>query len=233
MTWSSNPPRAVRRETGSTAAAPAIWSLDELALDTRALHEAAERAAEERGAERGTEASLPDAAEIERALDDAYARGYEEGRRVGETGEAARLRTAVAAVNDALVSLQEHGETWVANAQENVCALAVSVARQIIGVEVAIDKSVVTDLVKRALAEFPVEQALVVRINPSDLTAVSSTIGTASSIDSLGPRKDVQWLADPRIAAGGCLVEGRDRIIDGRVDNALERVYRRLTDTGA
>jgi hypothetical protein len=29
------------------------------------------------------------------------------------------------------------------------------------------------------------------------------------------------------------VVEGRERIIDGRVDAALERVYRRLTYTGA
>src|SRR6185295_1055075 len=106
--------------------------------------------------------------------------------------------------------------------QENVCAIAVSVARQIIGAEVASDKSSVTELVKRALVEFPIEQALVVRINPSDLTAVSSTVGTTTAPDSLGPRKDVQWLADARIAPGGCLVEGRDRIIDGRVDSALE-----------
>ncbi len=49
----------------------------------------------------------------------------------------------------------------------------------------------------------------------------------------LAARKDVQWLPDPRIAAGGCLIEGRDRIVDGRVDTALERLYRRLTYTGA
>lgn len=229
MTWSSNSPRAVKREAGSTAPAPVLWALNELALDTRELHEIVQRAAEDRG----TTASVPDAVEIERALDDAYARGFEEGRQAGEIGEAARLRTAVAAVNDALSSLQDEGETWVANAQENVCALAVVIARQVIGAEVAVDKSTITDLVKRALAEFPVEQALVVRINPSDLSAVSSTVGAPVGADPLATRKDVQWLADARIAPGGCLVEGRDRIIDGRVDSALERIYRRLTYTGA
>ena len=229
MTWSSNPPRAVRRDAASTAPAPAFWALDELALDTSGLHEAVQRAADDRA----IVGSVPDAAEIERALDDAYARGYEEGRQAGEIGEAARLRTAVDAVNDALTSLQDEGATWVANAQENVCALAVVIARQVIGAEMSVDKATLVDLVKRALAEFPVEQALVVRINPSDLTAVSSTLGTAVGSESPGVRKDVQWLSDPRIAPGGCLVEGRDRIIDGRVDTALERIYRRLTYTGA
>ena len=41
-------------------------------------------------------------------------------------------------------------------------------------------------------------------------------------------RYDVTWLADKRIARGGCLIEGRDRIVDGRVDTALERAYRKM-----
>jgi flagellar biosynthesis/type III secretory pathway protein FliH len=38
----------------------------------------------------------------------------------------------------------------------------------------------------------------------------------------------MSWVPDARIARGGCVVEGRERIVDGRVDSALERVYRRL-----
>ena len=41
------------------------------------------------------------------------------------------------------------------------------------------------------------------------------------------------WIADARIAPGGAMVEGRERIVDARVDSALERIYRRLTYTGA
>ena len=47
----------------------------------------------------------------------------------------------------------------------------------------------------------------------------------------LGPRRESHWIADHRISTGGCVVEGRDRIIDGRVDTALERAYRRLAYT--
>jgi hypothetical protein len=46
-------------------------------------------------------------------------------------------------------------------------------------------------------------------------------------------RDDALWLGDARVQPGGCLVEGRDRIIDGRVDTALDRTYRRLTYTQA
>ena len=45
--------------------------------------------------------------------------------------------------------------------------------------------------------------------------------------------RDASWLADPRLARGGCLVEGRDRIVDGRVDTALERAYQRMAQIDA
>jgi flagellar biosynthesis/type III secretory pathway protein FliH len=46
--------------------------------------------------------------------------------------------------------------------------------------------------------------------------------------DSAGRMQDVRWVADPHIVRGGCLVEGRERIIDGRVDTSLERAYRSI-----
>jgi flagellar assembly protein FliH len=40
-------------------------------------------------------------------------------------------------------------------------------------------------------------------------------------------------VADARIVRGGCVVEGRERIIDGRVDLALEQIFRKLSGTDA
>jgi len=54
---------------------------------------------------------------------------------------------------------------------------------------------------------------------------LSAASGEAGMISG---RRDVSWMADPRIARGGCLVEGSQRIVDGRVDTALERAYRRM-----
>jgi hypothetical protein len=39
---------------------------------------------------------------------------------------------------------------------------------------------------------------------------------------------EIRWISDVSILRGGCLMEGRERIIDGRVDTALERAYRGL-----
>jgi flagellar biosynthesis/type III secretory pathway protein FliH len=39
---------------------------------------------------------------------------------------------------------------------------------------------------------------------------------------------EILWQADAHVVRGGCLVEGRERVLDGRIDTALERVYRSL-----
>jgi flagellar assembly protein FliH len=230
MTWSSNPARSPSRPA-APAAAPVAWAPDELVLDTQSLRDVVRRSDAE-----GTEPAPLDAIDaemIERALQEAYERGIEDGRRAAEAAEAARLRGAVHAVTEALSSLHADADKWVGHAEENVCALAVAVARQVIGREVAVDKSSLADMVRQALGEFPLDQPLTLRVNPSDLQAIHGAFHAAGELSPLAARKDVQWLPDPRIAAGGCLIEGRDRIVDGRVDTALERLYRRLTYTGA
>lgn len=168
------------------------------------------------------------AAEHARAVHEAYLRGFEEGRSAGEAGEAARLRGPVQAAERAVADLRAGESRWTGAIEENVCALAVAVARQLVGRELREDPAAVGELVRGALAEFPVDQPVRIRVNPRDLQAIQS----ASSAGEMGfpsEGREAAWHADPLVEPGGCVVEGRDRIIDGRVDTALERVYRRLT----
>ncbi len=209
-----------------------MWAPEELALDTRGLHEALRCREEEEGALESS-APPPDPALLERVMQEAYERGVAEGRQLGDQDATARLRHAAAAVSDALESLHADAEKWVGNAEENICALSIAVARQVIGREVAIDKSALSAMVGQAIGEFPLDQPLTLRVNPQDLQVINAAFHALGEASPLNTRKDVQWLPDPRIAAGGCLIEGRDRIVDGRVDTALERLYRRLTYTGA
>lgn len=201
------------------APAPALWALEDLSPEGAVF--------------RSTEAEP--AHDLEAIQREAYERGFEDGRRHGEAQEAARLEPLARALNDALLTLQEEADHWVGNAQENICAVAMAVARQLVGRELQSDASGVEDLVRQALAEFPLDQPVIVRLNPADLAALTAmqlhAEGRAAPLGA--DRPEVQWTADPRVTRGGCVLEGRDRIIDGRIDTALERLYRRLTQTDA
>lgn len=158
---------------------------------------------------------------------EAYALGFTEGRQEGERAERARLRPTVRAAEEAIESINEREAKWTGAVEQNLVTLALAIARHIVDREVASDPSVVDKLVRRAIASFPVDQPVHVRVHPDDLAIITSMRGE-------GPRDDdrpdtmLTWAGDARITRGGCVVEGRERIIDGRVDTALERVYRRL-----
>ena len=205
------------------AAIPVHWALEDLAGGGHSVHLAA-----------GPDDRVP-AVDIEDIERQAYGRGYQDGQLAGVQAEAARMRAALSAMDDALLRLQGEAEAWVGNARENVCAIAVAVARQVLMREIEGDPSLVASLAMRALTEIPVDQPVIVRMHPDDLHVLESLPDEAgASRASLnGDRSQVQWVADPRVTRGGCLIEGRDRIIDGRIDTGLERLYRRLTATDA
>jgi flagellar biosynthesis/type III secretory pathway protein FliH len=171
--------------------------------------------------------------ELERRVDQARAEGFAAGRAEGERAEAARLRTAVSAMETALDTIRESELKWQECVNENIAALAVTVARHVVGRELNSDATAFADLVKRALAEFPIDQPMRVRVNPQDLSLLSLPTSDGGEPISIAPNRDVRWLADMRVQPGGCIVEGRERIVDGRVDTALERLYRRLSDNDA
>lgn len=172
-------------------------------------------------------------AERDRMVAEAYAQGFEEGRVEGEAAEGARLAGAVRGAEAALDEIRAGEMRWTGTIEENVCALAVAVARQVLERELHTGPEDVVALVRRALAEFPVDQPLRIRVNPADLASIAALRDEEGKPVAVTGGREAAWMADPQVGRGGCLVEGRERIVDGRVDAALERLYRRLTYTVA
>lgn len=198
------------------------WALDELALpDPFAIdtHDVSETTGEHE-----IDLHAHYASELSRAEAAAFARGRAEGVRDTRAVVDAELSKAVAAVLEAARMVQMHESRWIANAEENIAALAVAVARHIVQHEVTVDQASIRALVTRALVQLPVDQPIVARLHPEDIAAC----GALFAPDAAGRTPDIRWVADPHIMRGGCLVEGRERIIDGRIDTSLERAYRSI-----
>lgn len=157
-----------------------------------------------------------------------YERGFADGERVARAEREPAVAAMLAALGQAVEGIRAHEARWLANLEENVAALAVLVARHIVQREVGADPSLLRTLVDGALAQFPVDQAVTVRVHPEELQAVRTLQGEAGV-----PLPELRWVADPAVGRGGCLVEGRERILDGRLDVALERAYRTLAGLAA
>ncbi|HEY8484241.1 MAG TPA: FliH/SctL family protein [Longimicrobiales bacterium] len=221
MTSSFERPR-VLAGWAAEEARPAAWELEDL-QPARAEPVEAEPAAPVKTEE-----------EWAREVEAAYARGFADGRAAGEAEgrrlEAARLVHGLRAVDGLLAALEAEESVWLAALEENLVALAVAIAGHVIGREVKGDPQAIADLARRAIAEFPLDQPLRIRLNPQDLATISAVASEGGGPVPIAPGRNVRWIADPSIEPGGCVVEGRERIVDGRVDRALERIFRRLRD---
>jgi flagellar assembly protein FliH len=209
----------------SPAGAPADWAPEELAAEA-SLHEGDAGVAAESDAcrqERAAEATL------QRELEEAFARGHAAGTAEVEQREGARLAEAAAGLHAAAGAVKAAEARWLKTVEENLAALAVTIARQLVVRELRSDPDAVANLVRSALTQFPVDQPVRIRVNPHDLSLISA-VGTGDGTMPIAAGRDVRWVPDATVVVGGCVAEGPERIVDGRVDRALERVYRRLTD---
>jgi flagellar biosynthesis/type III secretory pathway protein FliH len=232
---------------------PAPWALDELDVDDvfTPLHDAYGHALpssamahhDERPASSAEQAAADAAAEAERAAfearvterlaalrpaveAEAYARGRTDGLAEGAAQGREQVTRVLEALMEATASVHAHEQRWLGNVEENLAAMAVTIARHVIQRELATDPAVVTDLVARALRQFPLERQLTVRLAADDHAIVMDALAHGGL--DVPSSHEIRWLADPHIVRGGCLVEGRERVLDGRIDTALERTYRAL-----
>ena len=167
--------------------------------------------------------------ELARTEAAAYAHGRADGEKLAWAELLPRVEFIAQALGAALEDVRLHQARWTANAEENLAVLAVAVARQLIAREVETDATIVSGLVQRALAQFPLDQQVTVRLHPDDAN---------SCIELLQPTEgnkfhEIRWATDTQVHRGGCMVEGRERIIDGRIDTALERIYQSIGNVQA
>lgn len=186
----------------------------------------------------GNQASRPDfdngvpggGSEIDRLLevDEAFQRGLKEGEAAGLERALRELNPTRQAAEQAANQLTVLWEELTGRTEENVMALALVVARRILEKELRAAPELVGELVEKALTHFPLDQKIKVRLNPADLTFLSGEGPNRPPVETAG--REVRWIPDDTVSRGGCLVEGPEHVVDGRLDTALERIYRTVFD---
>lgn len=97
--------------------------------------------------------------------------------------------------------------------------LVLAIAREVLGREVAADPSVIENTLSQALQNLHFATRIVVRLHPDDLALLES------NPEQWRPQTaQLEWLPDPAIERGGCMIES-DR---GGFDATLEAQLRTL-----
>lgn len=148
----------------------------------------------------------------QQAYEEAYARGYEDGRKAGAgdaNARAARLDALLEQLNAPLAELDEAVE-------RELCELTFAIARQVVRRELKTSPDEIVGAVRAALAALPVACRNVrLQLHPDDAALVREALAPADGQPA--------WriVEDPVLSRGGCRVLTDTSQVDARVEKRL------------
>jgi flagellar assembly protein FliH len=204
------------------------WERWELASFDNGTAVAANGAAMHAAAAEKTNVPL-DRAEIERicaqAREDGYQAGYQAGLQMGKRDGYAAGQTAAkeeaARIGKAANELDQALQEFDQQVADELLALAVEIARQVVRKEIAARPETILGIVNEALTYLPHQHAAI-HLNPEDASLVRSYLGDV--LTHAGHR----ILEEPALKRGDCLLEAGGSQIDASTATRWRRVVESL-----
>ena len=174
-----------------------------------------------------------DPAEVARVAREEAARiGYSDGFAAGrqdaalaaqaDTAAAAQAAaTALQALDAATAALQDRQTVAVADVEQHIVELAMSIAEAVIQRELAATTTPGRDALLRALALAPERVDAIARLHSDDLQ-------TVGDLTALTAERQITLVGDDSVERGGCVVDVGACRIDAQISPALDRVRKSL-----
>jgi len=188
-------------------------------------------------AARNAEALLDDAHERARALvEDAAARAdtiAQDARRRGHTeGFTAGRDEADRQMNDMLVTMRgllemarAERQKLIEAAEPELVRLALGIAERVLHQQIALDRGVVVEMAKVAIARLIERDTVTVRVNPADLERMREH---RDELIAIADVKNLRVVEDRRVDRGGVVVDTDAGTIDARISTQVEEVRKIL-----
>lgn len=135
------------------------------------------------------------------------------------------LERALTEFEKNLIEIREIRSNVLHNAERDLLTLAVRIAGKILGKELNSNKKAIIDIVSTALKNARQQEKVTIFVNPSDLGAVSGEREKFSSDEKI---RLLDFVADPAVEAGGCVIETEVGKIDARLETQLKVIENAL-----
>jgi flagellar assembly protein FliH len=162
-------------------------------------------------------APVPEAPPIDLAAEAEAARaaGHEAGFQAGLAEAHAHMAAGIAALQAAADAVSAERDRQSSVVEAAAVALALQIAEQAIGAQVAARPDSVVDVVRGALRRLVERERVTILVNPEDLELVRTASETL--VAELGGMENCDVQAERRVPRGGAIV----RTVEGEVDATL------------
>ncbi len=147
-----------------------------------------------------------------------YAKGYAEGMEIGRHA----LDQEVANVQAIAQAAAQARQELLASLEGEVVALALAIAKKIIGEEAARNGDVIAYTVQKAIRQLGQRSSYRIRLNPQDAQHLMERWKTTEALGG------AEWelVPDERISPGGCILESGAGSVDARLDIQFDLIQK-------
>ena len=216
----TNTSSRVLRETDQGAVTPITWRATAFLPKERTNPIVREVQAERSSSERDTNGQR----ESERIQQEAYERGFAEGKAVGREQAAAELQSVLDQLGRSLASLSSLRSRIRGEAEGDLLKLAISIARRVLRRELTLDPESMEGLIRVALDKLQSRELCRVRVHPDQEQAIRK------SLEQFSNSQKVELITDPSLQCGDVIFETAHGNLDASIESQLREIERGLAD---
>jgi len=136
--------------------------------------------------------------------------------------ERRQLREAREALGDAAGKLQRLHEDLLVNAEEQLLALSLEIARKVLAQEIQAGRYEIDPLVAEALKQLPARCDVTVHLNPDDHARCKM------AQELCGDSQSLRFVADADVRPGECFLETPEGVVETSVETQLAQIAEAL-----
>lgn len=164
---------------------------------------------------------------LEEAQQSGYQAGLEEGKAFADDFYRDKIDESLAMIQQSELERKR----LILQAEQDILQLSVSIAQKIIGRELEIGSEWVVQTVKSALSEMVDLNRIEIMANPEDIPILLHN--KRELLSGFTARVDLQFVSEPSIEKGGCIIQTSQGTIDAQVETQLNEVKRALFEMSA
>jgi type III secretion protein L len=155
---------------------------------------------------------------VEKAQADQAAIREQSGREGYEEG----LRQLNEIISDAK---RKYGKI-LEGAETELLKLSLKIAERIVGKALELDRSILLDIIHKAIQSLKYQKEIRIRIHPDDVAYLKDQKMQLYAM--LGESKEIEVVEDPLVGKGGCIIDTEIGTIDARLETQLKVMERTL-----
>jgi flagellar assembly protein FliH len=163
-------------------------------------------------------------ADAEHEIKAAYSKGVQDGQAAARKETLAQIEAMNSHMARTIEEFSGMRQRFRHEAEEDVVALALAIARRILHRELTIAPEALLGIVKAALEKIEAREVHRVRIRPEDALAVKQFL------DKMGLPQRVEVVADPGLERGAAILDSGRGALDASVETQLSEIERGLAD---